>query len=256
MLYFVIFWFCLCGLFLLWHFATKKYLNPYKLCFCFGKKGCGKSSLLTKLALHYIKKGWNVFTTERIPGTFYFTYSDVGRYKFPPHSVLLIDEASLAWDNRNFKSMPPQVIEWFRYQRHERVKVYLFSQTFDVDSKIRGLADEMFLLQKKMRVFTYGKRVLRIDDIVEATGQAESRVVQQLRFDSLLFFWCGSRSLTFIPRYTSLFNSFSESPTQWLPKEFEYVPLLRSDVRSPRLLRSLNKHFDEEEKEEKFSSKQ
>lgn len=247
MLYFFIAGFVFLALGLIWHYSTKKYLNPYKLCFCFGKKGCGKSSLLTKLAIQYIKKGWNVYTTERIPGTFYFTYSDVGRYKFPPHSVLLIDEASLAWDNRAFKTMPPQVIEWFRYQRHERVKVYLFSQTFDVDSKIRGLADEMFLLTKKMRIFSYGKRVLRIDDIVEATGQSESRVVQQLRFDSLLFFWCGSRTLTFIPRYTSLFNSFSESPTEWKAKEFEYVPLLRSDVRSRRLQRSLDAYFDDQE---------
>ena len=36
------------------------YRNPYKLYMCFGKKGSGKTTLMTKLCLQYRKKGWNV----------------------------------------------------------------------------------------------------------------------------------------------------------------------------------------------------
>lgn len=46
---------------LVWHFLTKKYLNPYKLYLLFGKKGCGKSTLLQKLSVYYKKNGYNVY---------------------------------------------------------------------------------------------------------------------------------------------------------------------------------------------------
>ena len=50
--------------------CTQKYVNPYKLIFIFGKKGSGKSTLLTKYALDYLKRGWNVYSTENCPGTY------------------------------------------------------------------------------------------------------------------------------------------------------------------------------------------
>lgn len=224
MIAFAVFAFILFPAFVVLFFrCTRFLLNPYKLIFIFAKKGSGKSTMLAKEAIRHLNRGWTVFTTENIPGTYQFDHTDVGYYEFPPHSVLFIDEASLAWDNRQFKNMKPEVIEWFRLQRHRKVKVYLFSQTFDVDKKIRDQADSMFLLNRILRVFVYGKRILRIDDIVEAQGDSESRVVHQLKFDSLLFFWAGSRTLTYIPKYIGLFDSFEARPLN--VKEYEYKPL-------------------------------
>ena len=40
---FLVFVFCFPFLMLFYHLRTKKYLNPYKLVFVFGKKGSGKS---------------------------------------------------------------------------------------------------------------------------------------------------------------------------------------------------------------------
>lgn len=196
---------------LIFHLCTKKYLNPYKLIFIFAKKGQGKSTLLTKMAIQHLKRGWTVYSTDPIPGCFYVPVEDVGYYEFEPHSLLIIDEIGMIWDNRNFKKFPVEVRDWFKLQRHRRVKVVCASQSFDVDKKIRDLADDMFLLQKKLRVFSYGKRILKVLDIVEADGntQSESRIVDQLKFDSLLFFWAGSRTLTYIPRWTKYFDSFA-----------------------------------------------
>lgn len=216
-----------CALFA-FHFATRKYLNPYKLTFVFGKKGSGKSTLLAKYAYKYKSLGWSVYTTEGIPGTYMISASDIGVRSFPPHSCILIDEASLAWDNRSFKSMPKEVVEWYRYQRHHKCRVFLFSQTFDVDKKIRDLSDEMFLVTKKFRVFSYGKRILRNTVLIEASGEAPSRIDENLVFDSLFFFWAGSRSLTFIPAWIPFFNSF-KIDSDLICKEFEYIPL-REDM--------------------------
>lgn len=46
---------------------TNKYTNPYKLIMIFGKKGSGKSTTLTKYAIQHVRKGWTVYSTERIP---------------------------------------------------------------------------------------------------------------------------------------------------------------------------------------------
>ena len=137
-LFLFIFVFCL---------VTRNYVNPYKLIFVFGKKGSGKSTLLTKLAIRYSRRKWSVFTTENIPGT--QNISDprqIFSMNFPAKSCIFIDEVSLIWDNRDFKNMDKRVIEWFRYQRHHKCRVYFFSQTFDIDKKLRDLADDMFLV--------------------------------------------------------------------------------------------------------------
>lgn len=191
------------------HFSTRKYLNPYKLIFIFAKKGQGKSTLLTKMALQHLKRGWHVYSTEPIPGCHFIAPEDIGYFEFPWHSLVVIDEIGMIWDNRNFKSFKPEVRDWFKLQRHRKIKVICASQSFDVDKKIRDLADDMFLLQKKFRVFSYGKRILKILDITEATGDSESRIVDNLKFDSILWFWAGSRTLTFIPAWTKYFNTFA-----------------------------------------------
>lgn len=203
------------------HFATRKYLNPYKLIFIFAKKGQGKSTLLTKMALHHLRRGWHVYSTEPIPGCYLIAPEDIGYFEFPPHSLIVIDEIGMIWDNRNFKSFKPEVRDWFKLQRHRKIKVICASQSFDVDKKIRDLADDMFLLQKKFRVFSYGKRILKILDITEATGDSESRIVDNLKFDSILWFWAGSRTLTFIPAWTKYFNTFAAP--QLVYKDFPKV---------------------------------
>ena len=154
-------------------FITRNYVNPYKLIFVFGKKGSGKSTLLTKLAIRYSRRKWSVFTTENIPGT--NNISDprlIFSMNFPPKSCIFIDEVSLIWDNRDFKNMDKRVIEWFRYQRHHKCRVYFFSQTFDIDKKLRDLADDMFLVNKYFRVFVVAKHIVRKPVVVHPSPDA------------------------------------------------------------------------------------
>ena len=196
------------SLLVLYHFLTRQYLNPYKLVMSFGKKGSGTTTLLTKIALQYQKQGVPVFSTERIPGCFLIQPEDVGYFEFPEGSVLLIDEVGMVWDNRNFKSFKVEVRDWFKLQRHRKIRVYLFSQTFDVDKKIRDLTDEMYLVEKKFRVFSYAKRINKRTVLNKSTAESPSKLDEDLEFDSLLLFWCGSRKFTYIPKYARYFDSF------------------------------------------------
>lgn len=217
----------------LYHFLTRGFLNPYKLIMIFGKKGSGKTTLLCKIAFKYLRQGIPVYSTEVIPGCYQIDPQDVGYVWFPPGSVLLIDEVGMIWDNRNFKNFKNEVRDWFKLQRHRKVTVYMFSQTFDVDKKLRDLTDEMYLVEKKFRVFSYAKRINKLTVLNKSTAESPSKLDEDLQFDSFLLFWCGSRQLTFIPRYARYFDSFVASDLE----KVEYplipcpeLPTLRSDL--------------------------
>lgn len=188
-------------------FLTRKYNNPYKLIMIFGKKGCGKTTYLSKLAYKYRKKGWYVFSTEDIKDTIHISYSDIGHVWFPEHSVILIDEVGMIWDNRNFKNFDTSVRDWFKYQRHNRCIVYLFSQSFDVDKKLRDLTDSMYLLTNVARIFSYGKKINKSIVLNNSTAEAPSNIAENLVFEPFIFFFLGTRTLTFIPRWSKSFNS-------------------------------------------------
>lgn len=198
---------------LVWHFATLKYLNPYKLTFVLGKKGSGKNTYLTKVAYQHLARGWRVYANIEIPGCYLIENEDVGKYMLPPESVLLLDEVGLIWHNRNHQNFPPHVLRWFKLQRHYHVKVFMTSQDFDVDKVLRKLADDMYLLICKLRIFSYGKRIIKYPDLVTTSGEgSENKLADQLKFDSLLLFWCGSRIFTYIPRWVKYFDSFYVDP--------------------------------------------
>ena len=188
-----------------WHLATVRYVNPYRLFLVFGKKGSGKSTYLVKLARKHMKRGWIVYTNMEelfMPGVRHFNIQHLGDFVPERQSLLLLDEVGMIWDQRDFKKFRPEVRDFFKLQRHYHVKVYMASQTFDVDKKLRDLCDGMFLHTNFMRVFTVGKRITRKIVIVEATAEAESRIAENLM---ICPFW--DWTFTFIPRWAKFFDS-------------------------------------------------
>ena len=219
---------------------TQKYVNPYTLSIIFGKKGSGKTTNLTKLAMQHITKGWTVYSTERIIGTYHINPEDVGfvrlvdynyepfnpdghhgilrywmifkNWLFPkkPKILLLIDEVGLVWHCRDFKNFKKQVREFFKMQRHHHVKCVMFSQCFDIDKTLRDLTDYMILQKNVARVWSYGKRIIKYFTIkktsVEEGNEGNSTLCENYEFDK--FFFPGARTLTFIPFWAKYFDSF------------------------------------------------
>ena len=201
------------GLVLVWHFSTRKYLNPYKLYLVFGKKGSGKSTYLVKLARQHLKRGWIVYTNMDelcMPGVRHFNIQHLGDFVPEARSLLLLDEVGMIWDNRDYKVFKPCVRDFFKLQRHYHVKVYMTSQTFDVDKKLRDLCDGMFLHTNFLRVFTLGKRIVRKVVLTQSTSEAESRISEDL---VMLPFW--DWTFTYIPKWAKYFDSHSipDKPT-------------------------------------------
>lgn len=185
------------------------YRNPYKLIMVFGKKGAGKTTMITKLTYKYLKKGRSVFSTVPVPGAYLFDVDDIGKIDIPAESVIFIDEVGMIWDNRNFKNFKPQVRDYFKLQRHYRHTVYMFSQAFDVDSKLRDLTDYLYLMKSYFNCISVSRKIEKSVGIVEATAQGESRLVMNLVFSP--WFLPSSYIFTFMPSWHKYFDSF-EAP--------------------------------------------
>ena len=201
---------CIFTVLLIFNQCTAKYNNPYTLSMVFGKKGSGKTTYLCKLAQTYLRKGWNVYTNIEIPNTYKFNIGQFGSCDFPEDSLILIDEASLIWDNRDFKNFKPSVAKYLRLQRHKKVKIILFSQTFDVDKKVRDLCDELYLNKKFLRIFVITRRINKHITISNGSENQTgvSNLVEDYKFDLPI----GSGiQFTFIPYWSKYFNSFENT---------------------------------------------
>ncbi len=201
--------------FVIYDKLTKKYVNPYKLIMIFGKKGSGKTTTLTSIAIKNLKKGVKVYSTVKIPSTYYFDVSQIGKMTFEPDSVVLIDEVGMIWDNRDFGNFKPNVRDFFKLQRQYKLTIYLFSQCFDIDKKLRDLTDEMYLLTNVMRVFSVQRRIIKRITISNASenGSGTSSLVDEYKFDWLIG---GGLKVVFIPRWVSFFKSYN-------PKKLTYI---------------------------------
>lgn len=215
-------------LILIWHFTTKKYIAWGQLNFFMGKKRSGKSTLKAKDEYENLIKGIPVYSTDPISFTVYDKKTDKKKtfrsipidprhiydYSFPFGSVVEIDEVSLIWDNRNFKSMDPKVVEWFRYQGHYGVKVNLYSQSFDIDKKLRDLVDNFYVVNKFARIFSVATHLIRKPVVVHPLGDAPSSIQDDFIEDpKLLKFLFGSK-IIFLPKWFKLFDSF-QKPTDF-----------------------------------------
>lgn len=187
----------------------------YDFTLIFGKKGSGKTSLMAKLAFKYSKKGVLVLCTEQnIKNTYYVDISNIGKYWLPENCVLLIDELSVCFNSRNFKNTSLDTLKWFKYSRHNKVKIFAFTQVFDdSDKQIRNLADRMFLAKNKGRFAIY-RRIYKILDIkTDANGVGQ--IVDSFELGPLLR--PGDTKFCSLSKYRKFFDSYSRLPVPDLP---------------------------------------
>lgn len=212
-------------------YCSKKYNNPNKLIFIFGKKGSGKSTYMVSLMLKHLRKGWTVYTNMTdvaIPGVRIMDVQQLITCVPDPHSVLFIDEGGLIWDNRGFKSFDKGYTEFFKLQRKYKCKVYINSQDFDIDKKIRQLTDSMVLMTSIAGCIGVVRPIVRKVALVEASAAGESRVADNLKFAGLFSF-----RFLWLPKYFRYFDSYS-APYR-APVDFKTVPgdLAQLKIKSP-----------------------
>lgn len=203
--------FILLGLLVIFKFYTLKFRNPYKLILIYGKKGCGKSTIAQKIIYQHWKRGWNVYCNigdSRMKWCTEIDASKLWEQKIKEHSLVVIDEVNLLWDNREFKTFPKELGQWFRLQRHYKIKVVLFSQTADADKKIRDLTDRVYLCRRFMDVLIYCKPYEKDIEYREPKmeGQASGfmDVYKAMNFGPIGCLYC------WLPYWVKTHDSFAE----------------------------------------------
>lgn len=191
---------------------NRKYYNPYRCTFVFGKKGAGKSCFMVRQMHRYLKHGWNVYTDMsdiKIPGVRIISIKDLETFRPEPHSLVCLDEVGISMDNRSFKSFPPGLRDFFKYVRKMEVAVIMNSQAFDVDKKVRDTTDSMLLLQSVGSLFCFARPILRTVTLTQPSADAESRIADLLRF-AFFFDW----KVYYMPSYFRYFDSKSMPPRE------------------------------------------
>lgn len=123
----------------------------------FGLPGCGKTTLMCKMAydeVKKIKKGKSkykyVYSNVKFnfDGYVHIQNSDIGVYDISD-GLVLIDEATLFADSRDYKNFGREKLEYFLEHRHFNVDICLFTQQWDgVDRKIRVITDKVYYIYK------------------------------------------------------------------------------------------------------------
>lgn len=173
--------------------------HPHVLNVYFGVPGSGKTTFaahLTKWALHenplislcrkhenvvtrwilnsgFLKRSIDVYSNVPITGAYKLDPKiDIGYYMIE-NAKIIIDEAGIEYNNRSFKSFPAESIYYYKYHRHYRTSVDVFSQSYDdMDITLRRLAQNFYVVKKSLIPFcVVARRIRRKIGVDENTKQ-------------------------------------------------------------------------------------
>lgn len=233
---------------------TRKFRNPYKLIFIFGKKGAGKSTLMVKEMLRHSKRGWTIYTDMEdclIPGARIIKALDLAKFTPPPRSCLFLEEVGITFDNRKYKNFDDGLRDFMKFMRKYKCKCYMNSQSYDVDKKVRDVVDSMVLQTSIADCIAISRPILKSVTLTEPSAEAESRIAEKLKFAGI-WHW----KFMWMPRYHKYFDSFSAPERESIPFKEITRDVLNYRKRSKSQLRALNRAFNRYEKKHSYATQE
>lgn len=122
--------------------------NEYDITCLVGATGSGKTSVAQWLVLYNIKQNKKVFSNVPLTGAYVLDFKDLMKYDFPENSIFIIDEAGVDFNNRDWDKLDKNIIKFFKYHRHFKIDVYIFSQGEDIDITFRRLAHKWYKIKR------------------------------------------------------------------------------------------------------------
>jgi len=150
-------------------------LHKYEIIGIVGAPGVGKTAIAQYIVLDAIAKGIPVYSNRALAGAYKINCQEIGKFDFIVNQngflkrggVLIIDEAGIDFNNREYKSFNIDMIEFFKLHRHYKLDIYVITQGIDIDLTIRRL------ITKWYKVVPY-----KIFNII-STNYAEMLAVEQ-----------------------------------------------------------------------------
>lgn len=133
----------------------------------FGLPGAGKTTIMAAHAKKGLRKRSpysHVYSNVKLnlPGIIYVENADIGKY-YLHDGLLLIDEATIEFDSRDYKNFSKRLVQFFLLHRHYNVDVELFTQQWDgVDKKIRVITDRVYYIYKGLFTGHWFSRYYRV----------------------------------------------------------------------------------------------
>ncbi len=210
--------------------------HPHVLNVYFGVPGSGKTTFaayLTKWALHenalirfcrkhpnrltallldsrYLKRRIDVFSNVPITGAYQLNANEAIGHFMIEASNIIIDEAGIEYNNRNYKTFSQEAIYFYKYHRHYKTSVDIFSQSYeDMDVTLRRLAQNFYVVRRSLVPFcVVARRIRRKVGVDEHTKQIMDLYAMGVPI-------IDTRRI-FAPSLWKLFNSYSRKE---LPKK-------------------------------------
>lgn len=118
----------------------------------FGLPGCGKTTMLAKLAYDAIRSGKynHVYSNVHlaVPGVQYVPFEYFGTYEISD-GLYLVDEATINAGDRDYKAFGRHKMRALMEHRHANLDIVFFSQEADgMDKKIRSITDRVYYVRK------------------------------------------------------------------------------------------------------------
>jgi len=139
----------------------------------FGVPGSGKTTFAAWLSKKRTKRGGRVYSNVPIKGTYSIdAVRDIGKHEIRD-GTLIIDEAGIEYNNRKFKTFSDEATYFYKFHRHYKMDVFVFSQGFDdMDKKLRILATSLYVVRKSLIPFmVYRYRISKKVGINELTKE-------------------------------------------------------------------------------------
>lgn len=126
-----------------------KYKDEKIISIYFAPPGSGKTTFAASLVRKCNKHKLPVYSNVPIVGAYEFDcVADLGVHQIEDCKVI-IDEAGIEYNNREFKSFPKTSLVFFKLHRHYGVSIDIFSQSWDdMDKKIRALAQRYYVVKR------------------------------------------------------------------------------------------------------------
>lgn len=208
------------------------------VCLYFGLPGAGKTTVATSLALQFSEPSlsnpyrhvYHNVKSMKVPGATYIDNECIGKFDISD-SAIIIDEAQLFADNRDYKTFNKDLKEFFFGHRHYNCDIFLFSQQWDsLDKKIRSITDRVYYVYKPKILGMFMTNYYRIPyDIIipdpKKSQQSLGEIIQGYCKPSLFQRLIATKRL-FRPKFYPYFNSFEK----WriydpLPDKYSPEPL-------------------------------
>lgn len=188
----------------------------------FGLPGAGKSTVLTKIVYKHLKarrSPYKYILSNVALGNLppfdkvtIFDPNDIGKYDYSD-SLIVIDEASLYFDSRSYKTFRKDTIAYFLMHRHHNNDFILATQQWDaVDKKIRVITDRVYYIYKGKWLGSWFSNYYRVPyDIIipdpkKGVGDKLGDIVQGYAKPPFLFRLFCHR--VYRPKYYKYFDSF------------------------------------------------